>query len=159
METCRSERWRRACSPLWSSRWLASLGPLCSCYQKPCRCGGENVIMWKDRNKECWNNLKNSALPSCTVTHLENVLLCLISRWEGTHLGMTSSPPSSLSASLRHTASWVSRIYRNRKYSKNSLLSIWPQNEIKNRVCFYTFSKQRGKTIVVMGWTEVRLKV
>lgn len=34
--------------------------------------------------------------------HMVNVFLCLMSRWEGTHLGKTLSSPS---ASLRHTAS------------------------------------------------------
>lgn len=40
-----------------------------------------------------------------------------MSRWEGTHLGMTSSPLISPSASLRHATSWVSKIYRGRDNS------------------------------------------
>lgn len=49
------------------------------------------------------------------VTHMEKPDLCLRSRWDGTHLGMTSSSLASLAASpgaLRHTASWVSKICR-----------------------------------------------
>lgn len=51
------------------------------------------------------------------VAHMENAVLCLMSRWEGTHLGMTSSLLISPSASLRHATSWVSKIYRGRDNS------------------------------------------
>lgn len=51
------------------------------------------------------------------MAHIENVFLCLMSRWEGTHLGMTSSPLISPSASLRHATSWVSKICRGRNNS------------------------------------------
>lgn len=61
--------------------------------------------------------LHSEALMLACVTHMENAPLCLMSRWEGTHLGMTSppltSPPVSPGAP-RHNASWVSKTYKNR---------------------------------------------
>lgn len=75
------------------------------------------------------------------AAHMEKAFLCLMSRWEGTHLGMTSSPLISPSASLRHATSWVSKIYRDNSIPAESPAFPTGSRSIRTNTFSMTFNR------------------